>query len=246
MIGILMAAALAASGDPLRPILNEMAAGAGPTSADFVDSALKSSSDLTGQLEAAATSGSLKAIVIGPAPGRFGAFNQQGALHISQAFMAEQTPASGDRTLALENMVFVLGYEASKLDAAEGNARADAQSREDVKRLAASTPKGSPLDVTSLVQAGMQSHIADEARAYLQGWNDEIEAATTTKGAPLTPTEVFQLLRNGRNTKPVLAAALLPADQRLEPDGRLRFPLNSRNLNAMISVLGASAVPDFN
>ena len=91
----------------------------------------------------------------------------------------------------------------------------------------------------------MQLHIADEARAYLQGWNDEIDAVTTAKGATLTPTETFKLLTDSRNTKPVLRAAMLSEDQRLAPTGDLRFPATERNLKAMDTALRQSPVPDF-
>ena len=65
------------------------------------------------------------------------------------------------------------------------------------------------------------------------------------KGRPLTAAEAFQLLRQGRNTKPLLGAAMLPEDQRIVPEPTFRFPPNERNLKAVASVLGRSNVPDF-
>jgi hypothetical protein len=90
-----------------------------------------------------------------------------------------------------------------------------------------------------LIEAAKQAlgaHLQDEARAYLEGWNDAIDAATA---------EAFQLLKTSRNMHILLEAAMLQPSDRLTPIGTLQFPPDDHNRGAVVSVLMHSPVPDF-
>jgi hypothetical protein len=121
----------------------------------------------------------------------------------------------------------------------------DAKRAADLKAQIAATPKGQPFNADAFLQGGMQSKIQNEARAYLEGYNDEVDSAMAAKGGRLNPPEAFQLLKEGRNTRPVLEAAMLPPADRLVPTGTLQFPADAHNLQALTSVLMHSNVPDF-
>jgi hypothetical protein len=87
--------------------------------------------------------------------------------------------------------------------------------------------------------------LENEARAYLQGWNDVLDAIAQSQQRNLTPVEVFQSLRDGRNTRPLLAASTLPEEQRIQPDSHFRFPADDHNLKAVTTALDSSSVSDF-
>ncbi len=243
MIGLFaIAAAVVAMNPSLQAVVREFSAQGEPGCVSQVTAALTASPDLTERYNALAASGVLKGVVLAAGPGRFGASHKDGVITLTPDFVKSQTPTSGDRDQAVRNLVFILGYEAAKLQSASAIAAADA---EGVKRALAATPKGGSIDATNLVSESIQLHIEDEARAYLQGWSDEVDAAVVAKGAPLTALDEFQLLRNGRNTQPLVKAAILPEDQRLVPEATFRFPASARNMKAVVSVLGQSQVPDF-
>lgn len=236
----------------LDAILKDFAGGGDAARANTVIAAMKTSPQLVAQLNALAASGLLKGLRLaaaGPA-GRFGASCQDGVMIFTPQFIDGQMPAGGGDSagrqgVAQRNIVFILGYMAAKLGAAQTMAADEAKRDADLKAQIAATPKGQPFNADAFLSHGLQANIQNEARAYLEGYNDEVDAAMAAKGGKLNPPEAFQLLREGRNTRPVLEAAMLPPGDRLVPIGTLQFPPEEHNLKAVASVLAHTAVPDF-
>ena len=236
---------------PLASILTTFTNGGDQAHAVAVVSAIKTSPRLVEQLNDLAASGLLKGLAINPSgAGRFQATHQNGVISLTPQFIDNQTPAGGgDDALRSEigarDIVFVLGYMASKLRTAQDVTATDTKMMADFRGLVATTPKGQSSDATELVKQSQEAHLQDEARAYLEGWNDEIDAAMTAKGGLLAPREAFQLLKESRNTHVLFEAALLPPGDRLVPIGTLQFPPDEHNRRAVVSVLTHTTVPDF-
>ncbi len=101
-----------------------------------------------------------------------------------------------------------------------------------------------PIDRKTLPDsqdARVNLFVRDEAKAYIQGWNDLIDAEARLKGRPITTAEAASLLPNFKYRSFFIKAngkqALVSPDGHLEPNGR--------NLQAMTSALFESDVPDF-
>jgi hypothetical protein len=244
-------AAAATIGPRLDVILKAFAGGDDAAHANTVIAALKTSPQLVDQLNGLAASGLLKGLEIAVGqPGRSLASHQDGVIRLTPQFVDGQMPAGGGdaahrQDMAQRNIVFILGYMAAKLRSAQDVAADDAKRAADLKAQIAATPKGQPFNADAFLKGGLQSNIRNEARAYLEGYNDEIDAAMAAKGGRLNPPEAFQLLKEGRNTRPVLEAAMLPQPDRLVPVGTLQFPADEHNLQAVASVLQHTVMPDF-
>jgi hypothetical protein len=230
---------------PLESLVDGLNRDADAVHAHQIVAAIASSPSLTRELGDLAADGRLKGVQVGAVTGRYGATHQSGVIRLSPDFIDAQKPASGDLSQATQNLIFVLGYEASKVATASAEDAAEEQSMARLRELFASTPKGTSPDVTGFVREQMNLKSANEAQAYLQGWNDVLDAIVKAQEHKLTADEVLQSLRAGRNTKPLLAAAMLPEGERMQPDAHFRFPANARNLKAVMAVVGQSAVPDF-
>jgi hypothetical protein len=246
-----LSGAAATIGAPLASILTTFVNGGDRAHAGAVISAIKSSPRLVEQLNDLAAAGLLKGLALAPSgAGRFQASHQGGVINLTPQFIDNQTPAGGGdeagrSEIGERDIVFILGYMASKLRTAQDMAAAEAKMIADFRVLVATTPKGRNPDVTELLKHSQETHLQDEARAYLEGWNDELDSAMTAKGSWLNPAEAFQLLKESRNTHVVLEAALLPPDDRLTPIGTLQFLPDEHNRRAVVSVLMHANVPDF-
>jgi hypothetical protein len=243
-----MGFALAVAATSAAPELNAQFtafAGAGDKErAAQVIEAAKASPALLQRLNQLAKSGKLKGFSIGnPAP--FGAGHKDGMIILSGTFVDQQTPKTGDSDLARANLVFILGYMASKLDHDAEVEATVAKQMDAFKARASATPKGGSVDVTSDLLVVQRAKLEEEAVAQLQGWSDEVDAATQAKGANLSVPEAFKLLSTSRNTPILLKAATLGPDARIAPASTFQFPASEHNVAAVLSVLGASQMLDF-
>ncbi|HEY2708691.1 MAG TPA: hypothetical protein VGI95_11625 [Caulobacteraceae bacterium] len=251
MTGLVLAAALAigAVSTPLNAVFDRFEGSGDVMLTGQVIAAIETSPALVRQLDELATSGALKSLTLGSESGPLGASHKDGVITLTPAFVDEQTPADGSdlsaRTqIGERDLVFVLGYMASKLKTEPATAAAQARLVA-LNATAASTPKGGPIDGDPAMHAQMALKADEEARAYLQGWNDEIDAQTAAKGAPLTGAEAITLLQESRNAGLLRAAANAPPNQRLETSPTFEFPATQRNIDILAKAIWTAEVPDF-
>lgn len=254
MIGLVLvlAAAAAPVSSPLRTMLDDFGRSGDTAHAAQLETAITASPELTRKLGELAASGQLKGFALKPSgPRQFHAWREGGVICFTADFLDVQAsfePRRPDLDYSSanpNNLTFVFGFLASKLETAPELAAWDEKWKAEIRALTSSAPPGSPPDLTAMALKRIDVQLSDEARAFLTGWNAEVGAATAAKGAPLTVPEAFHLLEKGRNTTVLLRAAMLPSDQRIVPAPNFAFPVNDRNLTAVVSVLKTSGVPDF-
>lgn len=143
--------------------------------------------------------------------------------------------------LLADNTVFVLGHLAWHV--AHDNDGAAAQQAAMQDAMAHPMPGGG-INLDGVLGGAINGRMRNEASAFLQGWNDTVDAAARAKGAPLTPKDAADLLLNLRYRSYFLAA-LPDSGDRLgfTDDGHL--PLDDHNLNLMAKTLRTAAKADF-
>jgi hypothetical protein len=218
MIGVILAAAVTVSPapNPVRSMLDSFAQDADATHGAELAAAVAASPKLADQLGLLAVRGQLRGFALRPAPAQgAGAWSEAGVISFTPLFLDRQShPTSRLDTVdyAPDELVFILGVMASRLE----------------------------TEAATAVAASDQARAAYEARAFLQGWNDELDAAIQAKGALLTAGEAFDLLKKGVNSKVIGAAATLAPDKRLIPSDVFTFPPSDHNVEAVASVLLAA------
>ncbi len=201
-----------------------------------IEQAIHASPALLGQLDALASSGKLKtiavksgdvAVVINGAS--FGAAFDTDGMVLAETFLGKQNRMAYDVRTPNEvlpnNTVFVLGHLAYHLR--------DTQYVEEAAHRAANE------------DAFMTQVMRNEAGAFIQGWNDVVDAATVANGnKPLLPGQVGQLLINLRYRSAFLRAMNAKSGQKLAflKDGRIEA--SDQNLNVMAAALRNSPMAD--
>ncbi len=216
--------------------------------------AITASSDLTYQINALTSSGKLTYMeVSGGTPGQLGGSIPGNGFAFTSGFLADlrsdhphaNIVSNDGPNLLADNTVFVLGqmaYHMANDAGADTNAQADMQSAID-KAYADAKPGEAP-DMTAILNQFSDSKMRVEAAAFIQGWNDTVDAAARAKGTPLTPQEAASLLMNLRYRSYFLAAMPKTGETlRFSDDGRI--PPDDENLKIMGEALGKSAVADF-
>lgn len=214
---------------PLSALLADFQAHASADQARQVSDAIAASPPLQARLETLAQAGALKGFdLVGPDDEVMDA--NKGAEIVGQhilltaKFLLAQPPhrrvaATGKADLdPPDNLTFVLGHLSYHL-----------QHPLDRKAL--------PTDVAERAYVV----VGNEALAYIQGWNDLIDAEAKLKGRPITAAEATSLLPNFRYRSFFIKANGKLAE--ISPDGHLAP--NGRNRRAMTSALFESEVPDF-
>lgn len=214
---------------PLAPLLADFQSKATPEQAKQVADAVTASPPLQARLEKLAAAGALKGIdLVTQEDERMdenkGAEIVRGHILLTSKFLLGQPPHRRVEATSKvdldppDNLVFVLGHLSYHLE--------------------------NPLDRKALPKdtgASANIFVRDEAKAYIQGWNDLIDAEARIKGRPITATEAASLLPNFKYRAFFIKAngklAQVGPDGHLAPDGR--------NLQAMTSALFESEVPDF-
>ena len=229
-LGLACAPAHAAPLDgPLAALLTRFQAQAGADQAKQVADAVTASPPLQARLEKLASDGALKGLdLVGPddevMDANKGAEIVGGHILLTAKFLLGQPPhrrvaATSKADLdPPDNLVFVLGHLSYHLE--------------------------HPLDRKALpADLGDRANtvVGDEARGYLQGWNDLIDAEAKLKGRPITAAEAASLLPNFKYRFFFIKANGKLAE--VSPDGHLA--VTGRNLRAMTSALFESEVPDF-
>jgi hypothetical protein len=214
---------------PLAPVIAGFQARATPEQAQQLTNAITASPPLQARLERLATEGRLKGVdLVTQEDERMdenkGAEVVGGHILLTAKFLLGQPPHrridakdKGDLDPP-DALVFSLGHLSYHLE--------------------------NPIDRKTLPEsqdARVNYVILDEAKAYLQGWNDLIDAEAKLKGRPVTAAEAASLLPNFKYRSYFIKAAGKMAVT--SPDGHL--PLDGRNLKAMTSALFESEVPDF-
>ncbi|WP_431207239.1 hypothetical protein [Burkholderia cepacia] len=132
-----------------------------------------------------------------------------------------------------DNMVFALGFMAWRTKHDDGVRKAISAMRE-----SASTP-------AAAMQQFVAVNIRIDAGAFIQGWNDVVDAAVhRNRGVPLTAAQGNALMMNLRYRSPLLKAVTAAS-----PDRKLRMesasiPYDAKNVDAMASALQESQLID--
>lgn len=220
----------------LERVLQELAASTSNDQYRQIDEAVKASRDLIEQLNGLAVSGKLTEIVVlnsaaasnAPKPGPFSAWTTGSSIVFSEALLSQLTKnreydvVYPDDILP-NNTTFVLGHLALHLSAGKIPVKA-----------------GGPLPVNDYIAAMLDQ----EARAYIQAWNDALGAAVQqNSGKPLTPRQIANLMFNMRYRFAFLTALRQPTDKiHLEQNGVIEQ--SESNAKAIASALKNSSVAD--
>lgn len=223
---------------------------AGKAEADQIVLAIQSSPELSQQLEALMASGKLADIVVlrsgsTVAGTQFRAAVVGNQIVLTKALLSDlqkdhphQNLLSGADILVPDNTVFVLGHLAAHalLDA-DSKTKADAEFNESLKNM--NTPG---WDATAAIVKAMNAGLTVEAKAFLQGWNDVIDAATVAH-PNLSPDQIEQLLLNFRYRSYFIQGMQHKPDALvMKPNGR--FEASDSNVATFIVQLRDSAMAD--
>jgi hypothetical protein len=219
----------AAIDGPLGTVMAGFAAKASPEQVKQVADAITASPSLQMRLEGLAASGVLKGVdLVTQEDERLdenkGAQAVGGHILLTAKFLLGQPPhrrvgATGKTDLDPPNaLIFSLGHLSYHIEA--------------------------PFDRKTMPKedgARLNFVVREEAKAYIQGWNDLIDAQAKGLGRPITAAQAASLLPNFKYRSYFIKAngklAVVSTDGHLEANGR--------NLNAMTSALFESEVPDF-
>lgn len=213
----------------LDAVLQKLASSAPDSDVARIKKAIHASPALLGQLDALASSGKLRSITVKPGEvalasngASFGAAFDAEGMVFSEAFLGKQSRMAYDVRIPNEilpnNTVFLLGHLAYHLR--------DAQYVEQAAHRSATE------------DAFMAEVMRNEAAAFIQGWNDVVDAATLANGNKrLSGGQVGELLINLLYRSAFIKAMNAKGDQKLNflKDGRIET--SEQNLSAMAAAL---------
>ncbi len=213
-----------------------------------IATAVKESPRLSAQLNALVAAGKLSDIVVQKGNGYVGNMPFRGALAGTQIVMTEgllkelkPRPYSAVPGHLTDSTVFVLGHLAyhAQYDA-ERLAKDDAAGAD----LFAHPDASGAVDATQFILQSANGAMDVEVRAFFQGWNDMVDAATITKGEAVTLDDVGAMLSNS-NYGMYLARSML------QPGGSLKWDpasgylfASDKNVQTMAATLGAAPMAD--
>jgi hypothetical protein len=220
----------------LETILGKLASTTSSDRYRQIDAAVRSSPHLIDQLNGLAASGGLTEILVltpamasnAPKPGPFSAWTAGTSMVFTESLLSQLTKnreydiVYPDDVLP-NNTTFVLGHLAFHLQAGK----------------VAAKPDGA-LNVNDFVAAMLDQ----EARAYIQSWNDVLDAAVQQNNdEPLRPRQIANLMLNLRYRFAFLAALRQPTDKiRLEQNGVIEE--SEANAKGIATALKSSSVAD--
>jgi len=188
--------------------------------------AIEASPALADQLSSLVVSGKLTSIQVRPAgQGLFGGFLENGGMVFTVPFLQAQVKKrlfdvvrEGD--ILPDNLVFCVGHLAYHLA---------------VKPVQVSDA-ANPIDFAN-------KRVALEAAAFIQGWNDVVDAAVQANGGKeLSGGQAGSLLMNLRYRFAFMKAFKQP--EKLEMGQTGRIELTQQNINAIAEALKTSAITD--
>ena len=230
-----IAASVAPNGE-LERILGKLAHTTSSDQYGQIDDAVKSSPHLIDQLNGLAASGKLTEIVVltsaaassAPKPGPFSAWTTATSMVFTETLLSQLTKKREydvvyPDDILPNNTTFVLGHLAFHLNAAKITVK-----------------PGEAPHLNDYVEAMLDQ----EARAYIQAWNDTLDAAVRQNNdKPLTPRQIANLMMNMRYRFAFLTALRQPTDKiHLEPNGLIEE--SESNAKAIASSLKSSSVAD--
>ncbi|MGU7783725.1 hypothetical protein [Burkholderia sp. PU8-34] len=205
--------------------------------------AAQGSPALTGQLNELVRSGLLKRISIDstdePSQRRsFGATRVGSTWVFTPSFVADQVSRRiydvvSDEDILPDNMVFALGFMAWRTRYDDDVRKAFGAMRESA---------GTPMERMGQLVA---LNIRIDAGAFIQGWNDVVDAAVRRNhGVPLTAAQSSALMMNLRYRSPLLkAVAAASPDRKLQMESA-SIPYDAKNVDAIASALQESQLID--
>lgn len=213
----------------LDAVLQKLSSSAPANDVARIEKAIHASPALLGQLNALASSGKLKSITVKSGEvaavdhgADFGAAFDANGIVLSEVFLGKQSQMAYDVRTPNEvlpnNTVFVLGHLAYHLR--------DAQYVEQAAHRAANE------------DAFMTEVMRNEAAAFIQGWNDVVDAATVTNGnKPLSGGQAGQLMINLLYRSAFIRAMNAKVGQKLDFSKGGYIEASDRNLDAMAAAL---------
>jgi hypothetical protein len=223
----------------LDALLERLHASVSPEAYRQIAAAVAASSALRVQLNELTVAGSLTEVRVVPQsdlpPGKakfFHGFTDGTRLVFSNEFLQELLKnrpfdvVNAD-DVPPDNTVFVLGHLAYHLHAGEPQMQ-----------------RAQMTDQTAAIQAFIAQRLQVEATAFIQGWNDMIDAAThANQNRPLSPRQVGQLFMNARY-RFAFAQAIRSTETPLRLLQSGAIEVNEPNIQAIATVLKHSAISD--
>lgn len=218
-----------AANPALDAVLQKLSSSAPANDVAQIDKAIHASPALLGQLDALASSGKLKNITVKSGEvaavnngANFGAAFDTDGILLSEVFLGKQNQMAYDVRIPNEvlpnNTVFVLGHLAYHLR--------DAQYVEHAAHQAANE------------EEFLTEVMRNEAAAFVQGWNDVVDAATVANGnRPLSGGQAGELMINLLYRSAFIKAMNAKGDQKLNFSKDGRIEASEQNLNAMAAAL---------
>jgi hypothetical protein len=250
------AASAQAPNRSLHSLLDELKARATSAQYAMFADAVGASPALTNQLNDLASSGLLTAFRIDdgmPPPGRgrpFSARLDGSAWVFTSAFVLQQAKVrlydvvQPDDVLA-DNMVFALGHLAFKASTA-ASVLASEQSLQAQFRASQQAGRGtlSSMTADTFIRASVQTHTQDDAGAFIQAWDDTLDAAVRENGGrELSIRQVSSMLMNLRY-RAVFMKAMRSADHKLLFAGNGYLKPDQVNRDAIAAALKTMPVYD--
>lgn len=218
-----------AANPALDAVLQKLSSSTPSNDVARIEGAIHASPELLGQLNALASSDKLKSITVKSGEvaaadngASFGAaFDAEGIL-LAEVFLGEQSRMAYDVRIPNEilpnNTVFVLGHLAYHLR--------DAKYVEQAAHRAANE------------DAFMTEVMRNEAAAFIQGWNDVVDAATVANGnKPLSGGQAGELMINLLYRSAFIKAMNAKAGPKLDFSKGGYIEASDRNLDAMAAAL---------
>ncbi len=246
----------------LDGILAELRARSTPAQYDVFATAIQTSPQLAAQLKKLTKEGLLKQITIEQSSGpAWGAWRDGARWTFTPEYVATLAPhrifdVVQEGEIMPSNMAFALGYMAWHTQHRE--------EREKLEQEAHNSASSASTDQTTERNRWIDRRLGMEARAFIQGWNNVMDAATAqNRGAPLSPTQIGALALNlvfrepfmqesraelaeraadaqSASNVPALQQSPLPASRYHLDLGPAGIPMDMANIEAMKNALKPS------
>jgi hypothetical protein len=142
------------------------------------------------------------------------------------------------------NLVFALGHLAFHAKTAPDMRAFEEKWKRDVDEQIKATPKGTQFNPTEQLKVIQKRHFEDEASAYIQGWNDLLDAASSENGnKEITVRQAPDLFMKFRYGQIISKSMRQPGNSIVIPySGRIE--LNKHNIDAIVEAISTSNITD--
>ncbi|MES2072013.1 MAG: hypothetical protein V4488_16775 [Pseudomonadota bacterium] len=247
---------VAALNTPTQSAINNFCERASADECHQLTDAINASPVLVDQLNEIASAGLLTSFAVTTSENapivrntKFGAAIVDGTVSFTSEFLVQvKKNHSYDVTspddVYPNNLVFALGHLAYHAKTARDIKAFEEKWMLDVAAQAKATPEGTPFNANELFKQGQRKHLEDEACAYIQGWNDMLEAAASENGGkPISVRQLPKLLMNFRYGQVFVKSLRQPGNSIVLPFSGM-IAMDKHNIDAVVEALLSPRITD--